>query len=101
LAPETFGLTVVEAFACGKPAIGRVAGGNKELIENSGAGFLYRTDEELEQAVIQLAENTDLRRELGQKAHASYEALYTADIHMDAYLQHVADVHKQKNVVTD
>jgi len=99
LAPETFGLTVVEAFACATPAIVRVAGGNKELIEISGAGFVYRTDEELVKAVNRLAENINLRRELGQKARASYESLYTADIHMDNYLQHVAEVRKQKNVV--
>jgi len=99
LAPETFGLTVVEAFACGTPAIVRIAGGNRELIDETGAGFVYATDKELELAVSKLAEDRALRVELGKKARASYTRLYTADHHLDSYLSQIAEIQKQKKVV--
>ncbi|MDZ7784930.1 MAG: glycosyltransferase [Halioglobus sp.] len=51
LAPETFGLTVVEAFACGTPAIVRAAGGNRETVDATGAGFVYSNDTELRAAL--------------------------------------------------
>ena len=51
LAPETFGLTVVEAFACGTPAIVRAAGGNRETVDTAGAGFVYSNDTELRAAL--------------------------------------------------
>jgi len=100
LAPETFGLTVVEAFACGTPAIVRVAGGNRELIDNTGAGFIYTSDDELKSAVYKLAKNESLRIELGEKARAGYTQFYTEEFHTEKYLSLVNDVQKQKAVVT-
>ena len=38
LAPETFGLSIVEAFACGTPAIVHDAGGCREPIDATGGG---------------------------------------------------------------
>ena len=99
LAPETFGLTVVEAFACGTPAIVRIAGGNRELIEGTGAGFVYATDNELVQAVDSLVDDAGLRIELGKKARESYTAQFTTEHHMESYLAHITAVQKQKNVV--
>lgn len=99
LAPETFGLTVVEAFACGTPAIVRIAGGNRELIEGTGAGFVYTTDNELVQAVNSLVDDATLRIELGKKARKCYTALFTTEHHMENYLAHITAVQKQKNVV--
>jgi len=99
LAPETFGLSVAEAFACGTPAIVRVAGGSRELIDATGAGFVYHTDEELESSVKQLAADTALRTDLGKKARAGYVRRYSAGHHLDAYLNHVADIQKQKGII--
>ena len=47
LAPEVFPLTVLEALACGTPVVVHDAGGNREAIEKTGGGFVYRTAEEL------------------------------------------------------
>ncbi|GMQ88806.1 MAG: hypothetical protein BMS9Abin09_0244 [Gammaproteobacteria bacterium] len=99
LAPETFGLSVVEAFACGTPAIVRKgSGGSRELIESTGAGFIYRNEEELDKAVRQLAENMPLRIELGNKARAAYEQNYTPARHVDTYLEHIACIQKCKGI---
>lgn len=90
LAPETFGLTVVEAFACGVPAIVRIAGGNRETIDCSGAGFLYQNEIQLQDAIAQFRQNADLRPRLGLKARKAYEQNYTEQKHIDAYLDLVS-----------
>lgn len=99
LAPETFGLTVAEAFACGTPAIVRYAGGSRELIDATGGGFVYNTDDELVSAVKSLAEHPELRAELGKKARAGFVKFYSAAHHLDTYLNHVADIQQQKSGV--
>ena len=97
LAPETFGLTVVEAFACGAPAIVRAAGGNRETIDNTGAGFVYSNEQELLQAVRSLATDTALRAQLGLQARAAYEAHYTEDTHVSRYLELAESMLKNKS----
>ena len=99
LAPETFGLAVVEALASGTPAVVRDAGGLRELIDRSGAGFVYHTDTELRNAVDSLAQDPQLRLELGKRAHAAYERYYSEARHIDAYLECVDGIQKKKGLV--
>lgn len=98
LAPETFGLSIAEAFACGTPAVVRDAGGSRELIDATGGGMVYRTDEELLSALHRLAGDAALRAQLGQRARAGYEQHYTQQRHVEAYLTCVAELQKQKGV---
>ena len=75
LVPETFGLTIVEAAACGTPAIvAKSSGGAAELVSTTGGGLLYQGDEELAAAIRQLVEDRPLRDELGARARAGYRA---------------------------
>jgi glycosyltransferase involved in cell wall biosynthesis len=92
LAPETFGLSIVEAFACGTPAIVRDAGGSRESVDATGGGIVYRGDEELEPALRRLAEDRALRAELGRRAREGYEKLYTRQRHVDDYLACVDEI---------
>lgn len=101
LAPETFGLTVVEAFACGTPALVRQAGGSCELIETTGAGFVYRDDDELEKYLHRIADDHELRSDLGRKAREGFTANYTIARHMEAYFGHIAEIQKRKGVDQD
>lgn len=98
LAPETFGLSVVEAFACGTPAIVRDAGGSRETIDNTGAGFVYRTDEEFHQVVQRFAGDPSLRIQLGQLARAGFERWYTPERHVAGYLECIARIRTHKNI---
>lgn len=86
LAPETFGLSIAEAFACGTPAIVRDAGGSRELIDTTGGGMVYQTDEELLSALHSMAGDAELRSKLAQSARAGYERHYTQQRHVEAYL---------------
>lgn len=96
LAPETFGLTVVEAFACGTPAIVRDAGGSRDLVDTTGAGLVYATDGELELMVKRIATDTGLRADLGKKAREGFCRWYTANRHLQEYLSHIADIQQKK-----
>ena len=97
LAPETFGLSIAEAFACGTPAIVRDAGGSRELIDATGGGIVYRTDAELLQALDKLANERGLRAQLGQRARAGFENLYTQRQHVDSYLACIERIRKTKS----
>jgi glycosyltransferase involved in cell wall biosynthesis len=96
LAPETFGLTVVEAFACGTPAIVRIAGGNRETIDSSSAGFLYSDEPGLRAAIEEFAADPQLRIKLGLQARKSYEERYTEDVHVSGYLNLVESTMQKK-----
>lgn len=92
LAPETFGLTVIEAFACGTPAIVKCAGGSREAIDNSGAGFVYENEAQLLSAARALAEQPALRRELGARARKAFEKHYNEEVHVSRYLKFLASL---------
>jgi len=99
LAPETFGLSVVEAFACSTPAIVRDgSGGSSELIRQTDAGFVYQSDAELGEALDTLAKDTDRRMLLGLKARHAYETRFTPTHHVDAYLESIASIQAQKQL---
>jgi glycosyltransferase involved in cell wall biosynthesis len=96
LAPETFGLSIAEAFACGTPAIVRDAGGSRELVDATGGGIVYRTDAELLQALHKVAGDSGLRAQLGQRARAGFTRLYTQQRHVDAYLASIDTIRQKK-----
>lgn len=98
LAPETFGLSIVEAFACGTPAIVRDAGGARELVEETGGGVVYRTREELHAAIVRLAAEPSLRDALGRRARAGFLGRYTVERHIDDYLGHIGAIRAAKTV---
>lgn len=86
LAPESFGLTIAEAFACGTPAIVRNAGGSRELVDATGGGIVYGSDAELVAALRLIAGDADLQADLSRRARAGFERLYTEERHVKDYL---------------
>ena len=98
LAPETFGLTVVEAFACGTPAIVRNAGGNREPVDATGGGFVYRTEAELGQAVDALAKQPELRTDFARRAYDGYKKHFTKEHHLEGYLNCITTIQQEKRL---
>lgn len=96
LAPETFGLTTVEAFSQATPAIVRDAGGAGEPVRAGGGGFVYRTDAECLAAMDRLAGDPALRTAMGDAARQAYERLYREADHVAAYLAQVEAVRAAK-----
>jgi glycosyltransferase involved in cell wall biosynthesis len=98
LVPETFGLSIVEAFACGTPAIVHDAGGSRELVDATGAGLVYRTSDELRRALGRLANEAGLRESLARKAREGFLRLYTPQRHIEGYLAHVHAIRDAKGL---
>jgi glycosyltransferase involved in cell wall biosynthesis len=82
---ETFGLTSVEAFARKTPAVVRDLGALPEVIEESGGGFVYRTDEELVSALTRLADSPGLRAGLGEKGYQGFVRSWCREAHLKQY----------------
>ncbi len=73
---EAFGNVFAEAMASGLPIVGSTAGGIPELVEHGKNGFLVppREPRALAAAIRLLADNPDLRAEIGRRNRAQAEA---------------------------
>jgi len=99
LAPESFGLSVIESFACGTPAIVHAAGGNREAVDTTGGGYLYESREQLHHAMTALAEDTGLRETLRRRARIGYEQYYTDQRYLSAYFDIIRAIQQRKHAV--
>ncbi len=86
LAPEVFPLTVLEAMACGTPAVVRDAGGSREAIDRTGGGAAYRTLDELKAILVRLTTDDWWTRRLARRARTGFEQFYTRRRYLDRYL---------------
>jgi glycosyltransferase involved in cell wall biosynthesis len=82
---ETFGMTIVEAFARKTPVVARDLGALPEVIQDSGGGFVYRTDEELLCTLSRIAGSPRLRAELGQKGYDGFAQWWCREAHLRLY----------------
>lgn len=89
---EVFGIIILEAFARGTPVIVSNMGGMPKIIEESGGGFVFNTEEELVHAMDRLVEDPRLRHTLGQQGHDAFQQKWSADAHIPRYLEHVKRV---------
>jgi glycosyltransferase involved in cell wall biosynthesis len=86
---ETFGMISVEAFARKTPVIGRDIGALPEVIQDSGGGFVYRTDDELLHAIESLAGSPRLRDDLGQKGYEGFLRWWCREAHLPQYFDYL------------
>jgi glycosyltransferase involved in cell wall biosynthesis len=84
---ETFGMTSIEAFAHGTPAIVYDRGALPEAVRESGAGFVYATEEELLDALERLRQNPELRDELGSRGYSAFRDHWSPEAHLGAYFR--------------
>ncbi len=78
---ETFGVSVLEAMACGKPVIANRSGAVPELLEECGM-LLSPEPEQWRSGVSRLLGDANMRRMMGQKAFEKSMA-YSWDITVD------------------
>jgi glycosyltransferase involved in cell wall biosynthesis len=76
---EPFGITPVEAMACGTPVIGSNVGGIKTTVSHGKTGFLVppRDPDAVAERLAYLYANPELRRSLGQAARRRAEERFT------------------------
>ena len=89
---EIFPLVIIEAFRQKTPAIVRNLGGLPEIIEESGGGFVYDTEEELAAALDRLLADPSCRRELGLRGYRAYQQRWTADAHLEGYFSLICEI---------
>lgn len=93
---ETFGIVIIEAFARKTPVIVRDLGALPEVVDDSGGGFVYRTDAELLHAIAELRRSPQLRSELGQKGYEAFVRLWSREAHMRQYFDLLQDISREK-----
>jgi glycosyltransferase involved in cell wall biosynthesis len=78
---ETFGLTIIEAFACGKPVIASNLGAMAELVEDGETGLLFEPGnaDDLAEKLFFLWHNDNAVKIMGENARSEFEARYTAE----------------------
>ena len=78
---ETFGLPIIEAFACGKPVVASRLGAMAAIIEDGKTGLLFEpgNPDDLAAKVRWLVENENIVIKMGRAARAEFEAKYTAE----------------------
>jgi glycosyltransferase involved in cell wall biosynthesis len=82
------GLSVLEAMASGVPVVQPRRGAFIEIVEKTGGGVLVRPDDpgSLADAILDLWQNPERRRALGEAAYAGVRAHYGAEVMLQATL---------------
>ncbi len=91
---ENSGLTIFEAFACGKPVIGANIGGIPELIKDSVRGCIFKSGdiEELSLSIMHLLNNPDLVEQMGENTKTFIEQDLNANRHYSKLMKIYKDV---------
>lgn len=98
---EVFGIVVLEAFAESTPALVTNYGALPELIEASGGGVVYRSDEELVSGLERLRDDPAARATLGANGRRALERLWSPRPHLARYLEVIAEVHQANGHATE
>ena len=93
---ETFGIIIIEAFARKTPVIVRDLGALPEVVNDSGGGFTYQTDEQLLKAIEEIGSKPALREQLGQKGYEAFVAHWSREAHLDLYFDFIRRAAEKK-----
>ena len=89
---DVFPLVPMEALSVQTPIIVRNLGGMPEVVEESGAGFIYDTTGELVSAMDRLLADSSYRNQLGQRGYQAYKKNWTAEVHMQRYFELIDEI---------
>ena len=86
---EPFGLTALEAMACGTPVVAVKEGGIRESVIDNETGLLLERDEgSFAQQVTDLLQDHESREKMGQRAMEAIQRFWTLDQATDRLLLH-------------
>ncbi|MBM7867975.1 glycosyltransferase [Heliobacterium gestii] len=95
---ETFGRTIVEAYACGKPVIASRLGNLPDIVVDGVTGFLVEPGNaaDLADKAKRLLNDRELARRMGKAAHEAYQQGFTAEKNYQALMSIYRDALKRK-----
>ncbi|MEO8855197.1 MAG: HAD-IIB family hydrolase [Ginsengibacter sp.] len=96
---ENFGLTIVEAAACGLPVVASPTGGPKEILEKCENGLLVDVEDPLEMATAlkKIISDQVLWEKYSANGIKATNNFYSWDAHTERYLEIINELFKQKN----
>ena len=99
LADETFGISICEAMACGRPVISTCVGGIPEVIEDGVSGFLSqpRNPQDLAEKISRLVRDDALRQEMGEAGRQRVLDHFTWEKVADRLVKVYAEVMARKS----
>ncbi|MFC1608195.1 glycosyltransferase family 4 protein [Candidatus Latescibacterota bacterium] len=76
---EGFGMTFIEANACGRPVIGGRSGGALDAVEDGVTGYLIdpEVSSDLEEKIVYLLDNPNIAKEMGRRGRERAAMDYT------------------------
>lgn len=86
---ENCPMTILEAFAAGKPVIGADIGGIPELIENNVDGFTFPpgNSKKLAERIQWIWKNRDKAQDMGMSGRIKVEKHFNAEVHYNGLLE--------------
>jgi glycosyltransferase involved in cell wall biosynthesis len=97
---EALGLSLIEAAACGLPAVGSRTGGIVDVIEDGASGLLVEPGDAraLAEALDRLLGDAGLRAELGARGHAIARARFDLEDSVQRYRALFREVSSRRGV---
>jgi glycosyltransferase involved in cell wall biosynthesis len=93
---ETFGMTIIEGYARKTPVIAHDLGALTEVVEESGGGYLYRTADELIEAIERIGSSRAHRDELGERGYRTFVEQWAREPHLARYFGMIDEVAREK-----
>lgn len=93
---ETFGIVAIEAFSRKTPVIVNDLGALPEVVEESGGGFVYSNYTQMLAAMNKLADDTQLRNQLGMKGYFAFLNHWNERAHLSRYLGLVDELRNKR-----
>ena len=96
---ENFGLTIVEASACGLPVIASPTGGPKEILEHCDNGLLVDVEDpaEIANALKKIIADQALWEKYSGNGIKAVDHLYSWAAHTSKYVEIIQNLFRQKN----
>lgn len=93
---ETFGIIIIESFARKTPVIVRNLGALPEVVQDSGGGTIFDTEDELVAAMHRMAGSAERRAAMGERGYQAFLRYWDRDAHLKRYFEFIEQARRRK-----